>query len=312
MGHTHRIRFGVKLRDAASPAAWAEQARRAEALGYDAVLLPDHIEYGLAALPAALAAAQATTRLRVGTSVLCNDFRHPAVLAKEAAPIDWLSGGRFELGIGAGWMQEDHRKTGIPRDPAAVRIERLEEALIVLRGLFGGEPFSFDGTHYRTHELVGIPRPVQSGGPPLVVGGGGRRLLGVAGRHADIVSVNPRAGSGVHDAETDRDATAAAADRKLEWLREAAGERFGGIELARELYAVKLTDDRGAAERVLTQHFQLPEAEARRSPHGLSGSLDALCDTLEGRRERWGTSYWIVPPAAMDEMAALVERMTGA
>ena len=107
-------------------------------------------------------------------------------------------------------------------------------------------------------------------------------------------------------------ATAAAADHKLEWLREAAGERFGGIELARELYAVKLTDDRGAAERVLTQHFQLPEAEARRSPHGLSGSLDALCDTLEGRRERWGTSYWIVPPAAMDEMAALVERMTGA
>jgi probable F420-dependent oxidoreductase len=305
------FRFGLKLREAENWAGWAEQVRRAEALGFDTILLPDHIDYGFSPLPAALAAAQATTRLRVGTSVLCNDFRHPAVLAKEVATIDRLSGGRFELGLGAGWMQEDYRQTGVDRDPAATRIERLEEALIVIRGLFAEGPVSFEGSHYHVEGLEGHPKPLQVGGPPILVGGGGRKLLGVAGRHADIVGINPRVRSGVHDEATDLDASAEATDRKLVWLQEAAGSRFGSIEVACEVYFSRVVDDLREADRLVSERYRRPASEARLVPNALVGSVDQLVDVLEARRERWSMSYWILPPAVMESMAPLVERLAG-
>jgi len=307
----HRFRFGLKLREADDAEAWAEQARRAEAAGFDTVLLPDHIDYGFAPLPAALAAAQATSRLRVGTSVLCNDFRHPAILAKEAATIDRLSGGRLELGLGAGWMHEDHRKTGIARDPARVRIERLEESLIILRGLFGQGAFSHEGAHYRVHELDGHPKPLQAGGPKILVGGGGEKLLGVAARHADIVGINPVARSGVHDAATDLDASGEATDRKIEWVRAAAGARFPAIELACEVFLAEVAEDPAEADRVLSERYRRPAAEARLVPNALVGSLDALADVLEARRARWGISYWILPPNVVESMAPLVAKLSG-
>lgn len=305
------FRFGLKLREAEDWAGWAEQVRRAEALGFDTILLPDHIDYGFSPLPAALAAAQATTRLRVGTSVLCNDFRHPTVLAKEVATIDRLSGGRFELGLGAGWMQEDYRQTGIDRDPAAIRIERLEEALIVIRGLFGKGPVSFEGSHYRVEGLEGHPKPLQAGGPPILVGGGGQKLLGVAGRHADIVGINPRVRSGVHDEATDLDASAEATDRKLIWLREAAGSRFDSIEVACEVYFSHVVDDPLEADRLLSERYRRPASEAGLIPNALVGPIDQLVDVLEERRERWSMSYWILPPAMMESMAPLVDRLAG-
>ena len=309
--HARAFRFGVKLRESDDRADWSEQARRAEALGYDTVLLPDHVDYGFAALPGALAAALATERLRVGTSMLCNDFRHPAILAKEVATIDRLSGGRFELGLGAGWMREDYQRTGITRDPAAVRIERLEEALIVIRALFGAEPVDFEGTHYRIADLAGHPKPVQSGGPPLLVGGGGERLLGVAGRHADIVGINPTARSGVHDAATDLDASAESTDRKLRWLREAAGARFDSIEVACEVYFAQVVDDPVEAARRVSERYRRPPEEAALVPNALVGSIDALAERLEARRERWSMSYWILPTAVMESMAPLVDRLSG-
>ena len=316
MPATRPFRFGLKLRGAPTPDAWQAQARRAEALGYDTVLLADHVGYPLAPLPGALAAALATSRLKVGTSVLCNDFRHPAILAGEARSIDWLTGGRLELGIGAGWKLEDHAQTGIPRDPAATRIERLEEALIVIRGLFGDAPVSFEGEHYRVEDLPGTPTPPlpdrgERGGPPIHVGGGGRMLLGVAGRHADIVSINPRARTGRHDAEANLDGSASQLDRKLGWLREAAKDRFDQIEIATELHVVAVTEDRARADALLAERYPVPAEEARTVPHGLTGSVDEVCDLLTARRERWGTSYWIVPPAGMEEMAPVIERMAG-
>jgi probable F420-dependent oxidoreductase len=305
------FRFGLKLRESDDWTGWSEQARRAEALGYDTVLLPDHVDYGFAALPAALAAALATDRLRVGTSMLCNDFRHPAILAKEVATIDRLSGGRFELGLGAGWMREDYQRTGIARDPAAVRIERLEEALIVTRALLAGGPVDFAGKHYQVADLEGHPRPVQPGGPPLLVGGGGERLLGVAGRHADIVGINPTARSGVHDAATDLDASAESTDRKLGWLREAAGGRFDSIEIACEVYYAQVVEDPAEAARRVSERYRRPPEEARLVPNALVGSIDALEELLEARRERWSMSYWILPTAVMESMAPLVERLSG-
>jgi len=306
-----RFRFGLKLRESDDPGGWAEQARRAEALGFETILLPDHIDFGFAPLPAALAAALATTRLRVGTSVLCNDFRHPAILAKEVATIDRLTGGRFELGLGAGWMQEDYRRTGIARDTAGSRIERLEEALIVIRGLFADGPVDFEGKHYQLRGLEGHPKPLQRGGPPILVGGGGKKLLGVAGRHADIVGINPTARSGVHDEATDLDASATSTDRKLAWLREAAGARFDSIEVACEVYLAQVVENRLEADRLVSERYHQPAEEARLVPNALVGSIDELADMLEARRERWSMSYWILPPNAMETMAPLVDRLAG-
>ena len=311
MSRARPFRFGLKLRNASDAAEWAALARRAEALGYSTVLLPDHFGDQLAPLPAALAAAAATARLRVGTSVLSNDFRHPALLAKEAASVDRLSGGRLELGVGAGWMRAEYEAAGLDFDPARVRIERLEEALAVLRALFGPEPVDFRGRHYALSGLRGSPRPVQPGGPPIFVGGGGRRLLGVAGRRADIVGINPAARSGAHDAETDRDASAEATDRKLEWLREAAGERFESLEIGMNAYVALATDDRERADAALVERFRLPVERARQVPYGWAGSIESIGERLERCRERWRVSYWVVPPQAMEAMAPLVERLSG-
>ncbi len=305
------FRFGVKIRDAPDARGWADRARRAESLGYDTLVLSDHVGYGFSPLLGALAAAQATTRLRVGTAVLCNDFRHPAILAREAATLDLLSEGRLELGLGAGWMREDYARTGIARDPARLRIERLEETLCVLRGLFAGEPFSFAGEHYQIDSMAGFPTPIQSGGPPILVGGGGRQLLSVAGRHADIVGINPTARSGVHDEATDLDADASRTDEKLAWLREAAGPRFDAIEIACEVYLGEVIDDPAEADRRVSERYRQPPSRARAVPNALVGSLAQIEETIESRRARWSMSYWIFPETAMEAFAPVVAALAG-
>jgi probable F420-dependent oxidoreductase len=301
----------VKWRRASSFEQLAERARRVEAAGYSTLLLSDHFWDVLAPLPAAMAAAAATTTLRIGTSVLANDFRHPAALAKEIATIDVLSGGRFELGYGAGWMAEDYRWTGIPMDSPGVRIERMAEALAVMKGLWGDGPVDHRGEHYRIEQLEGWPKPIQPGGPPILIGGGGRRLLGVAARWADIVGINPVAVTGVHDAATNHDATAEATDRKLGWLREAAGARFDELELSMVAFRTRVPDERGAAERRLSERFELPPEQAVQVPHGWVGPIEKIADDLLAWRERWGISYWVVQPEVVDEVAPLVARLAG-
>ena len=311
MSRARPFRFGLKLRNAANPEEWAVAARRAEELGYSTVLLPDHFRDELAPLLGALAAAQATTRLRVGTSVLSNDFRHPVLLAKEAASVDRLSGGRLELGIGAGWMRDEYLAAGLSFDPARLRIERLGEALQILRGLFGPEPLDFRGRHYTVSGLRGSPRPSQPAGPPIFVGGGGRRLLSVAARYADIVGINPAARSGTHDVETDRDAGADRTDQKLVWLRDAAGRRFDSLELGMNAYVALVTLDRERAEKALVERFRMPAEQALRVPYAWVGPVERICEHLEFCRERWCVSYWAVPAQAREAMAPVVERMSG-
>lgn len=309
MTHPRRFRFGIQLSTAASGAGWAALARRAEELGYSSLLLPDHFGDQLAPVPAMMAAADATTELRIGALVHDNDFKHPVVLAKELATVDVLSGGRVEVGLGAGWMTSDYEQSGIPKDPAGVRVTRMEEAITVLKGCFAGESFDFDGDHYRITGLTGTPVPVQRPHPPLIVGGGGRRMLGIAAREADIVGINPALRSGTIDADAARDASAEATDRKLAWVREAAGDRYADLELNCLILAPVVTDDVDGSAELMGSMFGMPAAEVLESPHVLIGDAARMADVLEQRRERWDFSYVVVQGDAMEPFAPVVARL---
>jgi probable F420-dependent oxidoreductase len=231
MSRPRPFRFAVQEHHAASAKAWREKARLVESIGYSALYLPDHFSDVPGPIAALMAAADATTKLRVGSLVFDNDYRHPVVLAKEAATIDLLSDGRFDLGLGAGWLTSDYEKAGIPLDPASTRIERMEEGLQIIKGLFAGGSFSFAGKHYQIKNLEGTPPPVQKPHPPILIGGGGRRMLSLAAREADIVNINYNLATGSASGAVAKTGTAQATQEKLLWIRDAAGERFEQIEL---------------------------------------------------------------------------------
>jgi len=309
--HPRRFRFGLKFRTSNDGAALAEQARRAEALGYSTLLVSDHPTHPqLAPLAAATAIACATTRLRVGSSVLANDFRHPAVPANEPATLDVRSSGRVELGIGTGWKKAEYESMGIAFDAASRRIARLREAIAILRGFWSGKPYALDGEHYQVRNLVGFPVPVQPQ-IPLLVGGGGQKVLSLAAELADVVGVNPAARSGAHDLATDLDSTEGATNEKLGWIKQAAGGRFPELELSMQVYADCVTDSRAEGDRILSARYAFPLEEARKVPYAWIGSVDSICEGLVEKRERWGVSYWVVPEHAMESMAPVVARMTG-
>lgn len=312
MAHERRFRFGVQLSSAADGQAWAELARKTEDLGYSTLFIPDHFDDQLAPVPALTAAACATTTLRVGALVFDNDYKHPAVLAKECATIDLLSGGRFELGLGAGWMRTDYDRTGMPFDDNATRVDRMEEALGVLTGLLDGDTVDHTGAHYRIAGLAGTPKPTRR--PPLLIGGGGRRVLGIAARHADIVGINPSIRAGQVDAEVLTDATAEATDRKLAWLRDAAGDRYADLEINCLSLATNLcatTDEADAVLAGMAGVFGLDAAAARDVPHAIVGTVDQVVDLLIERRERWDMSYIVVQGPALESFAPVVARLAG-
>jgi len=285
-------------------------AQRAESLGYSTILVSDHPTHPqLAPLATAAALACATTRLRVGSSVLANDFRHPIVLAKEVASLDLISGGRVELGIGTGWKKAEYEAMGLVFDPASQRIERLREAIAILRGFWSGKPYALDGKHYAVKEISGFPTPVQVR-VPLLIGGGGRKVLSLAAEAADIVGINPAARSGAHDLETDLDSTAAATDEKLRWITQAAGARMDELELCMQVYADCVTQSRTEGDRALAARYAFSLEEARQVPYAWVGSVDEICEGLEQKRARWGVSYWVVPEHAMESLAPVVGRMT--
>src|SRR5204863_8509841 len=190
------FRFGVQVSQAGSAAAWRDKARKIEDLGFSTLFMPDHFGEELALLPAIAMAAAHTTTLRVGSLVFDNDYKHPAILAKESATIDVLCDGRLELGIGAGWMKTDYDALGLQYDPPAVRVDRFEEALHIMKQCFTGEKFTYHGEHYRITDYASYPVPVQKPGPQLLIGGGGKRVLSIAAREADIVGINPNLRAG--------------------------------------------------------------------------------------------------------------------
>lgn len=308
----HRpFRFAAQIGDAPEGSSWRDQARKVEDLGYSTLLMPDHFDRQLAPISALTAAAEATTELRVGALVFDNDYRHPLVLAKEMASLDVLSGGRVELGIGAGWMRTDYEQSGIDYDRPGVRIDRMLEGLSVIRGCFSGEPFSLDGEHYTITDHTGHPLPVQVGGPPIMIGAGARRMLGVAAREADIVSVNFDLSSGAVGPEALVTGTGDATRQKVEWMKEAAGDRFDDLELSVTVFFAAVTDDPDKLMEQVAPGFGVDLTGGYDLPHILVGSVDQICETLVQRREELGFSYVVVSGGAWEAMAPVVARLAG-
>jgi len=243
--------------------------------------------------------------------VLGNDYKHPVVTAKEAATLDVLSDGRLELGLGAGWMIADYEQLGLPYDSPGTRIERLAEAIEIVKRSFAAEPFDFAGDHYRIAGYTGKPTPTQQPGPPLLMGGGGPRMLRLAGREADIVGINPNLRAGAVGADALQNTLADLTAQKVAWVREGAGDRFDQVELQIRYYVAAITDDaRGLAE-LLAPGFGIDPDDALGSGVMLVGTVDQVCDLLVQRREEWGVSYVVVGGDAYEAFAPVVARLAG-
>jgi probable F420-dependent oxidoreductase len=305
------FRFGVSVRRADNRTGWQETARRAESLGYSTFLCPDHLMDVLPPLAPLVSAADATDALRVGTFVLNNDLRHPVLVAREAAAIDWLSGGRFELGLGAGHMESEYNAIGFRFDPSEVRVERLAEAVAIVKELLAGTEVTFTGKHYQLRNHRIHPRPVQKPRPPLLIGGNSRRLLRLAAREAEIVSFlgfsHLRGGR-----EFDfRAFTDSGTEERVDVAREAAGSRFDKLELNVVIQHVAVTNATRRAADDYARGSPLGVDDVLGSPYVLIGSVSALADELLEKRERHGFSYFVVRAEAIDEFAPVVSRLSG-
>ncbi|GAB2866724.1 LLM class F420-dependent oxidoreductase [Actinocorallia aurea] len=281
------FRFGAVLRLADSGRAWADKARRLEDDGFSTLLVPDHlVGPRLGPVAAMTAAACATERLNVGTLVFANDFRHPAVLAKEAATIDLLSDGRLELGMGTGWMARDYDAAGMDLASPGVRVARLDESLRVMKALWRGGPVEFAGAHYTISGLEQEPLPARKPGPRIMLGGGGPKMLALAAREADIVNLTMRVRADGAGPDL-RDSGIAQFRDKLAVLEASAGPRFGEIELGTSVLSLGL----GAQPEAWSAAN--PSAQAG-TPQVLAGSLDEICDALVRWREELGISYFVL------------------
>ena len=307
---THPFRFGIQASNATTRSEWVSLAQRAEGHGYSVLTMPDHFGDQLAPVPAMMTAADATTELRVCALVFDNDYKHPVVLAKELATMDLLSDGRVEIGLGAGWMISDYEQLGIPYDTPGVRIDRFLEGLSIIKQSMQPGAFSHSGTHYTITNYDGLPKPVQAK-VPVLIGGGGKRVLGIAAREADIVGINPSMHAGVVGPEAFAHMTQEAVDEKIAIVRAAAGDRLADIELNVRAFLVNVTDDGAGARSRLSGVLGVGEDMLLSSPFALIGSPAELTERLLERRERWGFSYVIVGAEDVDKFAPVVAALAG-
>jgi probable F420-dependent oxidoreductase len=293
----------------------ADRVRRAEAIGATTFVMPDHLVPMMAPIPYLATVAAAADRIRISAFVHNNDLRHPAILAKDLATLDVLSGGRLDVGIGAGWNKPEYDAIGLSFDPVGVRVGRLTEAIAVIKGCFGPEPFSFAGEHYTITEYDGQPKPVQQPHPPIFIGGGGRRTLSLAGREANIVGLAPRL---LKEQRADPTSfTWAATEEKLAWVRDAAGDRYDDLvfNVYPTQWPITVTDDlRGEARKVIARMkdrsgIELTEDEVIASPHIFIGSIDRFVEKFQELRERLGISSFMA--GSLDELGPVVERLAG-
>ncbi len=308
------IRFGVVSESVPRGRAWLEHARRIEGAGVSALLLRDHFSAGafgpqLAPFSALGAAAAATERLRVGTMVLCNDFRHPAIVAHEAATLHELSGGRFELGLGAGWYQPEYDAAGIAFDPPGQRIGRLEESLSVIRGLLDRRPVRHQGAAYRIDGLDLDVLPPGEGRPRLLVGGGGPRMLRLAARHADTVGILPAPIGGSQDSDDPADRLPAAFEAKVATVRAAAGDRFGELELSAFGTFIVTSRRRAATEDLIASRGWTGTGVETvwQMPTLFIGSVAQIREDLRERRDRFGLSYLITSDSELPTLTQLID-----
>ncbi|MCK9930750.1 TIGR03621 family F420-dependent LLM class oxidoreductase [Frankia sp. Mgl5] len=326
MADARPFRFAVQTTTATSATEWRDLARRVEDLGYSTLFLADHYlgpgpvstqtllrPQHLAPIAAMAAAAAWTSTLRIGCRVFCVDYHVPAALAKEAATIDLLSDGRLEFGIGAGTNQGEYEAMGLTFHEAPQRVSKLEEVIILVKAHWSGEPIAIDGDHVRVSGYAGLPRPVQRPCPRILIGGSRKRVLSLAAREADIVSIanvpwQPRNDAGLTPAEE--------AQRRHDIIRDAAGDRFPQLELESSPYLVSVTEDvdSALAQWSARLHRAIPEAQPdllRNHPNVLVGSPDEITDHLQERRDRTGVNYITIPRGQIDEFAPVVSALTG-
>ena len=308
---THPFRFGTGAYAATSAREFCEQVKRIEAQGYDTFAGPDHFGTDLAPGPMLAAAALATTSMRLSCTVYDNDFRHPALLAKEVATIDVLSDGRMEMGIGAGWIKAEYDRIGMSFDSPGTRVDRMQEAVRIIKGLWGDDPVCFSGQHYTITELEGFPKPVQKPGPPVFIGAGGKRMLSFAAREADIIGILAQAlPQGGLDFASD---TEERLERQVGWVRDAAGDRFPDIELALLFWHVQITDTpRDVAEGIASSRSTPTSPEQiLESPYFLIGSVEHMAERLHELRDRFGITYFKALDASREDLAPVVSRLAG-
>jgi probable F420-dependent oxidoreductase len=311
---TRPYRFGVITSHAPDGPAWRARAQRAEALGYSTLLMPDHYQEQWEPVVGLTVAAEATERLNVGTLVFANDYRHPVMLAKSIATLDLATLGRVEFGLGAGWKRSDYDEAGIAYDRPGVRIDRMSEALTIMRALWASaDPVHFTGEHFTIAGAVGSPRPHSQPGPKICIGGGGKRMLSFAAREADIVAVNATMNAGALDASVAATASPAAFDEKIVWVRAAATAAGRGDEIELQCHCpfVSVTDDRASMLAALAPAFGCEVDEAVDIPFTMVGTTDEMCEAVARRRDRWGFTYTIVPDDAMEAFAPVVAALAG-
>lgn len=320
---TKPFRFGVQSYAPETAAGWRAQAQRAEELGFSTFSLADHIigpgpaltltghpVQTVAAIPAMAVAAEATSTIRIGSRVLCVDYRNPVMLAKELATLDFFSGGRLELGLGAGWLENEYNAIGVPFETAGVRLDRLEETIALLRASFADGEVNQTGRHVHAVGFEAVPKPMQRPMPPLMIGGGSKRVLSIAGREADIVSLNFNNATGRLGAEGVGSSTAELTDQKIAWVKAAAGPRFGAIEFEIGAYFTVVTSDSAMVAKMAGMFGLAPDTFAEH-PHALIGSVESICDQLVERRDRYGISYITFGASVLEMVAPIVEQMAG-
>jgi probable F420-dependent oxidoreductase len=304
--------FAAMMRGADSGGAFLDRVRQIEQLGYTTAAMVDHFNPTYSPTPGLTAAAVVAPSLRVLATVYDNDFRNPVLLAKEIATMDQITGGRVDFGLGAGWLERDYDQTGIQYDRPGVRISRMEEALKVFKGAWSGEAFSFEGDYYSVKDHTGYPSTVQDPHPPIYIGGGGQRILGIAGREADIIGVHVRFGpEGALDSV---DTIRAEMEKKIDWIRAGAGDRFDQIELALLVFAVKVVAseaDKQAEIESIAKSNEMSVAAVEASPYFLVGSEADLIEQIQGLRDTFNITHFTVTPDDVDGFAPVVKQLRG-
>jgi probable F420-dependent oxidoreductase len=301
----------VQLSGAGDREEWRTKARRIEDLGYSTLFIPDHFGNQWAPLVALTAAADATTTLRIGSLVFDNDYRHPVVLAREVATLAIVSDERVEFGIGAGWLRSDYEQSGFVFDAPGVRIDRMVEGLQIMKDLWSKGVSSRSGQHYSVHGVHGVPMPAGTDHPPIIIGGGGRRILTIAAREADIIGFSPSLAEGSVGLATAKSATAKRFRERVAWVKEAAGARLGALEFQVLTFAVQVTENREQFIEDAAPLFELTPEEVSETPLALVGTVAEICETLLARREEYGFSYWVVHEENIGDFAPVVAAMTG-
>ena len=308
------FRFGVNVGKPLSRLEWAETARKIEGLGYDILYVPDHLTDMIAPIPALVSAAEATKSLRVGTNVLNNDFRHPVLVAREAAAVDLLTDGRLQLGLGAGSIRSEYEEAGFEFERGALRVGRLAEAVTIIKRLLQGERVEMAGKHYRMSGHRISPLPVQKPRPPILIGGNGPQLLSLAAREADIVGLSGitfrNGGAAPPDLSGWR---MSSVDERIRLIRQVAGEeRDSRYEInALVQRAIVTNDRRAAAEELRSRAPDLTTDEILQCPYVLIGTIEQIVEDLQARRERWGISNYTVQGPYLDALAPVVAHLAG-